>query len=659
MERGRKLYHEVGCVACHEADPKFETPTPVPSPIDALIEQLEPEELEDMGLASAARRVESIPHGQLGAKYSARALTMMLWDPASVRPDARMPSLRLQPLDAADIAAYLMRDQTIEPDIENETTGSNEIEAGRQLFRELRCANCHDTEANIATTMARPLASLNLNASASCLHRPLPQMPAYRLDEEQLQAVTARLRDHDETVPPSDDAFVQHRMRQLNCYACHERTRTEDGNVLGGVGRFRRPYFETEGHIDLGDEGRLPPPLTGVGRKLLPAALETVFSVKAAPRRPFMKIRMPTYHNDAVADLIQRLPAADQVDFATQQEVFGDADDTAEIGRELVNTGCVECHAFRGENLPGAIGVDLHDVSSRLWPQWFEDFIRHPGEVKKRTRMPTFFPEGQSNRKDLLDGDVSRQIAAIWHYLKKSEPLPQKLIEARSKDFELVPADRPILLRTFMPGAGNHAIAVGLPGGLNFAFDGEHSRLAIAWKGRFLDAHSTWFERFAPPADPLGESVVKFPSVPPLFCSQESSIALNDKSDESGSHFDFGGYRLDPSGYPTFLYRFGPWDIEDRIQSVDREVLLRTFTIRRSDRPSEDDCDGAISFRAHVAKQLQRGGPTSVRDDSGLSVSVQYDMQQEGEVMDTGPLQQWLFRLEDKNEHVIKMEYRW
>ncbi len=658
-ERGGELYHQVGCVACHQPDPEFEASAFVPSPIDALLEQLEPEDLQEMGLARAARRVESIPHGDLNAKYSARALTMMLLDPASVRPDARMPSLRLQPVDAADIAAYLMRGQAIEPDLEPMNNDSDRIETGRRMFQELRCVNCHDTRESMPRRLAKPLASLGLDAPSSCLQQPQPEMPRYRLDNMQLHAVNARLRKLDAKEAPTASATAQHRMLQLNCYACHERRRAEDGEVLGGVGRFRKPYFETTGHIDLGDEGRLPPPLTAVGHKLLPAALESVFTDKAAPRRPFMTIRMPAYQQNAVAELIELFPKADGLDTSTEKAVFGKGEGLAEAGRELVNTGCVECHAFRGESLPGAIGIDLHDIGSRVQPKWFYEFVLNPGEVKARTRMPTFFPDGQSNRKDLLDGDTRRQIAAMWYYLKKTEPLPEKIAEAMSKDFELVPADRPIVLRTFMPEAGTHAIAVGLPGGLNFAFDAEQVRMATAWKGRFLDARSTWFERFAPPSEPLGEHVIALPAGPSFFFTTHSSRPSSQLAVAEQRLIEFAGYRVDQAGIPTFLYRLGPWDIEDRMEARDQESLLRTWTIRRSDRPAANENESAISLCPHAARQLKSVRPMSMVDQNGLTVTVTSEGNHQGEIVRFESLQHWLIPLEDKQEQVFKAEYRW
>ncbi len=659
--RGRELYHTIGCVACHEPDTDYEPPSSVPSPIDALIEQLEPEEIEEMGLARMARRVESVPHGKLREKYSIRSLTMLLLDPASVRPDARMPSLRLQPAEAADIAAYLMEEQPITDDLSAMKADADLIARGQRLFAERRCVNCHDLKPNAFPNLAKPLGELRLEAKTSCLQNANSHMPQYHMDAMQVEAIVARLSSLGQAEPAADQV-VRQQLAKLNCYACHQRTRKEDDVTLGGVGRFRKPYFETVGEIDLGDEGRLPPPLTNVGRKLLPSALKSVFTVKASPRRPFMTIRMPAYHSNAVSTLIASLPKADQADATTEKELFGDAREIGEVGRELVNTGCVECHAFRGESLPGAIGVDIDGIDKRVHPQWFLEFIRNPGKVKARTRMPTFFPDGQSNRKDLLGGDMDRQIAAIWYYLKNSDPLPEKIASERSKNYELKPADRPLIQRTFMSEAGTHAIAVGLPGGLNFAFDAEQVRLSLAWKGRFLDARGTWFERFAPPAAPLGEEVITFPEFFPFTAGKTFQ---HDKVDgkTAPATARFGGYRLDQAGVPTFLYQTDSWQIEDRIEAIDGEALSRTWTLRRVTDSVEEFDSQPTMLCVHAGEQLRRAGPISMSNELGLTATVISGVDEPGKVVDAQSRKIWLIKLPEESSstdaHEIKLEYRW
>jgi len=82
VERGRDLYHSVGCVSCHEPEMPIEGPG-----------------------ASA------IPLGELAAKTTVDHLTAFLLDPLKIRRSGRMPRLWLSENEAHALAVYLLRDQ--------------------------------------------------------------------------------------------------------------------------------------------------------------------------------------------------------------------------------------------------------------------------------------------------------------------------------------------------------------------------------------------------------------------------------------------------------------------------------------------------------------------------------------------------------------------
>ncbi|QDV44657.1 Cytochrome c [Stieleria neptunia] len=643
-DRGSKLYHAVGCVACHDPDANYETVESKASAIDELIEQLDPEEIADLGLASEARPVDSVPHGDLVSKYSLRSLTMMLLNPTKTRPSARMPSLRLTPLEAADIAAHLLRNQTSNQiDMQPNVAPKAMVDKGRALFVQLRCASCHDASDALTAAAAKPLSQLNAAAESSCMKNPSGEMPRYGLDDEQRRAIGARLTAvRSENRTAADD--VDFRMLQLNCYGCHRR------DERGGVGRFRKAYFETVGNVDLGDEGRLPPTLGGVGRKLTPKALASVFHPKTRPHRPFMTARMPAYSDDTADSMVRGFQAADRVDQQDAVDLLPPQQEMTDAGRDLVNTGCVGCHAFRGESLPGVVGIDLSGTTNRIDSKWFYEFVLNPSAVKKRTRMPTFFPDGKTNRPELLDGDVRHQISAIWAYLKylDQEPLPEKIETVRSANYELSPTERPIVLRTFMEQAGTHAIAVGFPQGVHFAFDAERARLAIGWKQRFLDARGTWFERFTPPADPLGAAQVTMPAGPVVIVDESES-----ENEDRNSDSRFGGYRLDSAGVPTFLYDVAGWSIEDRIEATESGTLRRTVTVRGNP-PGQK-----LRLLAHAAKRLKPEGPFAFSDGQGLTVTLSDDLARTGALRRSGEVDQWLIPLDAQDRNTAILEYRW
>jgi cytochrome c553 len=660
--RGRELYHSVGCVACHEPDPDYETGAAPPSSLETLLQNLDEDELKQLGLTDAARPVPSVPLPVLLEKYSREALAHFLLNPALTRPAGRMPSLKLTPAEAADIVAWLLRDQARVAMGTDAEQAAKLVADGKRLFVELGCSNCHQAESVTGKKPAKPMAELNANAATSCVRSSADSLPNYSLDDTQqaaLRAVLDRGRAGRSATEPKAGA-VSFRMRQLNCYACHER----EGR--GGVGPKRRPYFEIEWHVDLGDEGRIPPPLTGVGRKLKASWLKKVLA-GTGDVRPHMLARMPVFPGAVVGSLPAGFPRADGLRTRPEGEVFGDTKSLANAGRELLDTGCVQCHPVRGERLPGVVGIDLEGLASRVEAQWFHDFLRDPAALKNRTRMPTFFPNGKSANQTLLDGDVDRQIAAMWAYIKDAakQPLPEKIEKGKIHNFELVPTDRPIVLRTFLRDAGPHGIAVGFPQKLHLAFDAEQVRFAGFWKGKFLDAHGTWFNRFTPLAAPLGTDVVSLPAGVP-FATVSPDAAWPDVAGEDAG-YQFRGYRLDKSGTPEFLYRVGSVSVSDRIAPDDESGSVRRIKLRAGGDASQSK---QLWFRVLTGKSLERQSATSMRNDAGLSATTSAGVaeggtlfESDGDAAATG-IREWRVPINPENgdpstETVIEVRYVW
>jgi len=646
-DRGAKLYHQVGCIACHEPVKDYLDGTGNASGLDKLLEQLEPEEIAELGLASAARSVRSVPHGNLSAKYTLQSLTFFLLKPDASRPSGRMPSLKLQPVEAADISAYLLREASsvVRKSSASEVLRLQLQEEGRRLFEELSCASCHTLRGAEPARQAKPLAKLKLDLTKSCFGSAHKGLPHFDLDKTQIESIRAALSESENS---QDDANtqVEFQMLQLNCYACHAR------DERGGVGRKRQAYFETFGQVDLGDEGRIPPPLTRVGIKLTKAWLNKVLA-GTGDVRPHMVARMPMFSKAATASLPDMFVNADGPRQPSDTDVFGDQKDLADAGRLLLDIGCVQCHPMRGESLPSVVGIDLAGIVSRVNPSWFRDFLLNPGQFKPRTRMPTFFPSGKSPNPSLLDGDVDRQIAAIWAYLKDIEryPLPEKIAAARSQSFELYPKDRPILLRTFMEQAGTHAIAVGFPKKVHFAFDAERVRFSQAWRGRFLDAHGTWFDRFTPPAIPLGDDSIAMPPGTPVASLKDDRQRWPKDSD-----YQFLGYRMDPRGVPTFLYQFEDYKVEDQIEPNRNVGLTRRLRIEGGNSNNEK---AGLWFRVNVGEKVRREKALSYSNDQGLITTVLEDVEHLGIVRKVDKQTEWIIPVKPDGEKTITVEYQW
>ena len=81
IPNGKKLYHQVGCVACHG---QRDQPAP--------------------------RLSASLPLGDLSSKYTIASLSAFLQDPLKVRPSGRMPNPGLVKNEASELASYLLED---------------------------------------------------------------------------------------------------------------------------------------------------------------------------------------------------------------------------------------------------------------------------------------------------------------------------------------------------------------------------------------------------------------------------------------------------------------------------------------------------------------------------------------------------------------------
>ncbi|MEM9364913.1 MAG: cytochrome c [Planctomycetota bacterium] len=579
VDRGREAFHRVGCVACHAPDQAFEVQRFEDDQRLRLLSELDPEELEELGLADELTPIPSIPLGDVKQKYVLRSLTEFLLRPEQHRPSTRMPNFSLQPMEAADLAAYLLARE----DLSSTTVSLDQSTSdwlvrpadfaayGREVFVRRGCASCHAVKGlgESEPLVASPWNEIDLQSPESCIQQPDATgrwHPLYRLSDSQRNAINVMASISTSTVgqPQAAPALLQ-----WNCVACHQR------HGIGGVGVNRKAFFETVGNVDLGDEGRLAPSLDHVGAKLTSTAIKQTLQGKSRVR-PHMTLRMPVFSSKTTGLLTGLLVSADA---ATRRGMEKDAEahgwkglvrtkerEVAAAGRTLMNVGCIQCHMFNGASLPGVVGVDLASVTGRLHPSWFRSFLLSPQNWKERTRMPSFFENGKSQKPDVLAGDVERQLASMWLYLSDIEKhaLPQKIEEALMRDTELRPLDRPVLIRTFMAHAGTRAIAIGLPGGTHLAYDAEVGNLATLWRGRFLDAAGTWYSRLAPPAEPLGQNVTHLEKM--------SLISSDDVV--------FDGYRIAKDGAPEFQLSAGGWRVTDAYRSsasggIERRIVVK------------------------------------------------------------------------------------
>ena len=124
------------------------------------------------------------------------------------------------------------------------------------------------------------------------------------------------------------------------------------------------------------------------------------------------------------------------------------------------------------------------------------------------------------------------------------------------------------MLRTFMTGAGERAIACGFPEQIHFAFDATRCRLVQVWVGRFLNAAGAWAARGGSQIDPEQEPVWIDPG------SDVVALAGPAGTSTPGQRTGFLGYRLDSERRPAFHYEVVSGD--DVVQVWEQPVPVRT-----------------------------------------------------------------------------------
>jgi len=457
---------------------------------------------------------------------------------------------------------------------------SDLVEQGRSLFASLGCASCHQLkEANDAIASAvhaPPLAALM--GQGGCLaETPVKGLPHYRMSAIQ----RGDLRKSIQTKPEQQTAeeSIAARLIAFNCIACHQR------GGIGGIEQERNAYFQTK-QKEMGDEGRIPPPLTGVGAKLTREWLDRIMN-DGAKDRPYMLTHMPKFGHANVGALAAEFESADPVKPVAEVD-FGDMSikKVKATGRHLVGGaafGCIKCHTFRGVESTGVQSIDLAITTKRLRREWFTQYLSSPQSMRPGTRMPDFWPEGQSSLPSVLDGSVAKQIESIWQYLSDGDgaAIPYGL----GRDpIPLVVDKEALIYRAFIEGAGPRGIGVGLPEKVNYAFDANDLRLAVIWQGAFMDASRHWTGRGEGYQPPLGDNVLKLPAGATVALLDSPTTAW--PKDRARDHGDrFLGYRLGKDRRPTFRYQVGPVHVDDmpdgRATTGD-PTIQRTLTLTSS-----------------------------------------------------------------------------
>jgi len=465
------------------------------------------------------------------------------------------------------------------------TVDSQKARMGAQMFTALRCVSCHAMNDWKPMRPAKDLAALNLDSPQGCLGGSIRRgVPDYQLSSAQKEDIKAALKSYGSQVTPlSPEQTVNRTLAAFNCYACHDR-----GGIGGPSDEIAAAHFNTTIEIDLGEEGKIPPTLDKVGAKLRPEAMASILTSDDLHVRHYMATRMPSFPEDVAHRFVNAAGQADQQAAFAQGPAF--SEEAAGIGQKFLGvTGlaCITCHKVAGQDALAIQGLDLSLVYDRVQPGWFKAFLLNPASFNEGTRMPQFWPEGQSAFVDILGGDAEKQIESIWSYLslKNSMPLPVGIVPKGEIAMELVPADKPIVHRTFMKDVGPRAILTGFPEKLNVAYDFNVVRLAKVWRGRFFDHSGVQSGRTDTFLGPLGTDVLDLPTGPAFsFLEAPESTWPEPELTSRNTGGKFKGYTLDKeTNRPTFKYRLETVSVEETPVPVIQpggSILKRQFKLK-------------------------------------------------------------------------------
>ena len=398
---GRKLYQNLGCVACH-------TPPDGDSP-------------------GAGDSRTSLNH--IASKWRPSALVEYLRQPRRDFSWSRMPDFHLTHDQAASLAAYLMAPSKRPNNRPTLSLEKGDLSRGRQLLQSTGCLNCHRLPIENRFEAVALKQSPNRDwSSIGCVAKDGPTGRAAHLplteDEKAL------IRDFAAAALPSLDRrstveFATRQMASLDCGACHER----DGMASRwSTVAMVESSTKTDGYG--GEEGlslRLPPDLTFAGDKLRTDWLDQLLAGSLLYRvRPWLPVHMPAF--PVRATLLAKGIAFDHgrsLMPPTSTEPPSKTTEPADLGPLLLSDrgglGCVTCHSVGDQraHMQLAFGViNLEHAARRLRHEYYMRWLLNPQRIAPSTPMPAYADAtGHTALATYLNADARAQFNAIWHYL--------------------------------------------------------------------------------------------------------------------------------------------------------------------------------------------------------------------------------------------------
>jgi mono/diheme cytochrome c family protein len=435
VEEGKGLFESVGCKGCHAIEPNQHA-----SPVGVAA---------DFGKGQTFTAKDFAPNlGRIAEKTSAAWIYAWLKNPHDFSPQTAMPSLRLTDHEAQALTAFLMTHgkkrefANLASALENPA----QIKKGEALVRKYGCFGCHEIEGmdkesrngvELTTFGSKHVDELSfgnrtqipetwdqwtfhkLQSPRSYATRNVEQlMPKYHFNFADIQNLVVFLAGLTQGKVPE-----QYRMpgsehqaqivagRQIvnyyNCVGCH---------VIENRGGYIRRLYP-------GDEINFAPPiLDGEGFKVQPEWL-FAFLQEPTPIRPWLKIRMPSFHltngdDNTIVNYFTALSDVNVLYTFIDTNLMTPAELAA--GAKMMTKdyfNCFSCHQAgdkKPEGPPSGWAPDMALTHIRLNPEWVLKWIANPSALQPGTKMPSYYPGGPE---DILGGNQGQQIRVLRDYI--------------------------------------------------------------------------------------------------------------------------------------------------------------------------------------------------------------------------------------------------
>lgn len=529
MPTGPELIKSVGCLACHEWQGLGRLTAFGGSKLDAI----------------ASRRTRNW-------------LDRWLQQPASINPGHRMPVFHLSGAERQQIIQALIGDQTFPEDNPSPKVTDELVARGREVISANRCAVCHEFPGDIpaATPTLPVLTANNVRMKAGCLSdQPdaAKSRPVFHLVDAAAiaAALTPELKPRSLTM-----------LDRSGCLNCHDR----DGQR--GVSQITLSVLKTVPQWEGQTPTLSPPSLTAVGDRLRDEALAKAVRGEWPVRLNWLKIRMPKFREDQVAEIPSLVIAKDRVpDEAPATPSYPIATDKADpqvmlAGRELTGGkgfSCVACHQLKDYVPPkvalGTRGSDLYQLGERMRAPYFFRWTRSPLRILPGVEMPSY----QRPHPTLLGGDLNRQLAAIWDALHDPQftaPTNPAVVEQLWGPSELGRARviRDVFTLTDAQGKTvtlPKIFAVGFRNRQNVLFDLEHGCVRVWTIGDFARQRTqgkSWFWELA------GSAVADFPLTPDVYLFDERTREVISPETGWTPHVQFVSSKIESDGSVRWQY---------------------------------------------------------------------------------------------------------